>query len=104
MLKEKSNPWARAKYLYILPLAALAVTAFARPEVSAVADEISAVKVIAPAVHDSIQPNVQPAVAAPSSALDQMPEFPGGMEALNTYLRNNIRYPQEPRKPEYRAG
>ena len=98
MLKEKSNPWARAKYLYILPLAALAITAFARPEVSAVADEISAVKVIAPAVHDSIQPNVQPAVAAPSSALDQMPEFPGGMEALNTYLRNNIRYPQEAQK------
>ncbi len=98
MLKEKSNPWARAKYLYILPLAALAVTAFARPKVSAVADEISAVKVIAPAVHDSIQPNVQPAVAAPSSALDQMPEFPGGMEALNTYLRNNIRYPQEAQK------
>ena len=98
MLKEKSDPWARAKYLYILPLAALAVTAFARPEVSAVADEISAVKVIAPAVHDSIQPNVQPAVAAPSSALDQMPEFPGGMEALNTYLRNNIRYPQEAQK------
>ena len=98
MLKEKSNPWARAKYLYILPLAALAVTAFARPEVSAVADEISAVKVIAPAVHDSIQSNVQPAVAAPSSALDQMPEFPGGMEALNTYLRNNIRYPQEAQK------
>ena len=98
MLKEKSNPWARAKYLYILPLAALAVTAFARPEVSAVADEISAVKVIAPAVHDSLQPNVQPAVAAPSSALDQMPEFPGGMEALNTYLRNNIRYPQEAQK------
>ena len=98
MLKEKSNPWARAKYLYILPLAALAVTAFARPEVSTVADEISAVKVIAPAVHDSIQPNVQTAVAAPSSALDQMPEFPGGMEALNTYLRNNIRYPQEAQK------
>ena len=98
MLKEKSNPWARAKYLYILPLAALAVTAFARPEVSAVADEISAVKVIAPAVHDSIQPNVQTVVAAPSSALDQMPEFPGGMEALNTYLRNNIRYPQEAQK------
>ena len=98
MLKEKSNPLARAKYLYILPLAALAVTAFARPEVSAVADEISAVKVIAPAVHDSIQPNVQTVVAAPSSALDQMPEFPGGMEALNTYLRNYIRYPQEAQK------
>lgn len=34
MLKEKSNPWARLKYLYVLPLAAIAVTAFARPEIS----------------------------------------------------------------------
>ena len=28
MLKEKSNPWARLKYLYVLPLAAIAVTRF----------------------------------------------------------------------------
>ena len=39
MLKEKSNPWARLKYLYVLPLAAIAVTAFARPEISEKADE-----------------------------------------------------------------
>ena len=45
MLKEKSNPWARLKYLYVLPLAAIAVTAFARPEISGKMDEISAVKV-----------------------------------------------------------
>ena len=45
MLKEKSNSWARLKYLYVLPLAAIAVTAFARPEISEKADEISAVKV-----------------------------------------------------------
>ena len=45
MLKEKSSPWARLKYLYVLPLAAIAVTAFARPEISEKADEISAVKV-----------------------------------------------------------
>ena len=45
MLKEKSNPWARLKYLYVLPLAAIAVTAFARPEISEKAEEISAVKV-----------------------------------------------------------
>ena len=31
MLKKKSNPWARLKYLYVLPLAAIAVAAFARP-------------------------------------------------------------------------
>ena len=45
MLKEKSNPWARLKYLYVLPLAAIAVTAFARPEISEKVEEISAVKV-----------------------------------------------------------
>ena len=39
------NPWARLKYLYVLPLAAIAVTAFARPEISERVEEISAVKV-----------------------------------------------------------
>ena len=34
MLKQKSSPWARLKYLYVLPLAALTVVAFARPEIS----------------------------------------------------------------------
>lgn len=45
MLKEKSSPWARMKYLYILPVAAIAVTAFARPEVSNELKEISELKV-----------------------------------------------------------
>ena len=45
MLKEKSNPWLRLKYLYILPLATVAVAVFARPEISATVEEISAVKV-----------------------------------------------------------
>ena len=45
MIKKKSNPWARMKYLYVLPLAAVAVAAFARPEVSNKLDEISNVKV-----------------------------------------------------------
>lgn len=45
MLKKKSSPWARLKYLYVLPLAAIAVAAFARPEISNELDEISAVKV-----------------------------------------------------------
>ena len=45
MLKEKSSPWARMKYLYILPVTAIAVTAFARPEISDTTKEISAVKV-----------------------------------------------------------
>ena len=32
MLKEKSSPWARAKYAVVLPLAAIALMGFARPE------------------------------------------------------------------------
>ena len=45
MIKKKSNPWARLKYLYVLPLAAVAVAAFARPEVSNELAEISDAKV-----------------------------------------------------------
>jgi TonB family protein len=32
--KAKSRPWARLKYLYVLPISALAIVAFARSEVS----------------------------------------------------------------------
>lgn len=45
MMKKKSNPWARAKYLYVLPLAAVAVAAFARPEISRSLNEISSFKI-----------------------------------------------------------
>ena len=45
MIKKQSNPWARLKYLYVLPLAAIAVAAFARPEISSELDEISSAKV-----------------------------------------------------------
>ena len=45
MIRKKSNPWARAKYLYVLPLAAVTMAAFARPEISQPLDEISSVKV-----------------------------------------------------------
>ena len=45
MLKRKSSPWAYLKYLYILPAAALAVTAFARPEVSNRLEKLSEAKV-----------------------------------------------------------
>lgn len=45
MLKRKSNPWARLKYAFVLPLAALAVAAFARPEISNELEKISTVKI-----------------------------------------------------------
>ena len=55
MMRKKSNPWARAKYLYVLPLAAVAVAAFARPEISEPLNEISRVKVTEfPAISDAV--------------------------------------------------
>lgn len=59
MLKKRSNPWARAKYFYVLPVAAVAVAAFARPEISAVSDEISSVKVSDfPAIQKTNRPEI----------------------------------------------
>ena len=45
MLKEKSSPWARMKYLYVRPVAAITLTAFAHPEISNELNEISTIKV-----------------------------------------------------------
>ena len=44
MWKKKSSKWALAKCLYALPLAFIAVTAFATPEISTRLSEISSVK------------------------------------------------------------
>lgn len=45
MLKRKSNPWVRLKYLYVLPLTAVAVALFARSGVAAEFGQISTLKV-----------------------------------------------------------
>ena len=95
MMKPKSNPWARMKYAYVLPLAALTMTAFARPEVSEVTKEISGVKV------SNLVETLQASRAKIStgdsiySVVDVMPEFPGGMKAQMEFMKNNLRYPEE---------
>jgi len=45
MLQKKSNAWARLKYAYVLPLAAITMMAFARPEISETLNGISNAKV-----------------------------------------------------------
>ena len=112
MLKEKSNPWARLKYLYVLPLAAIAVTAFARPEISEKMEEISAVKVndLAEIVQEKVLQDTVKAskvvkkadskVAAAEKkeeeeivifeVVEQMPEYPGGMDALSRHLERKV--------------
>ena len=81
MLKEKSNPQARAKYIYILPLAALSVMAFARPEVSDASAVLTKAKVT-----DlwTIPQEKTPDVKA---------QFPGGEKAFLNFLARNVKYP-----------
>lgn len=63
MLKEKSSPWARLKYVYILPLACIAMIAFAHPSVSdATANTVEKVDEIL-----SAAPKVNVAVLIPSA-------------------------------------
>ncbi len=114
MLKEKSSPWARLKYLYVLPVAAIAVTAFARPEVSGKVEEISAVKVndlaaivetkVAESAGDTTKPADVKFVPVEAGrqlkgtpvfeVAEEMPEFPGGgMSAFMDYIKKNMRYP-----------
>lgn len=88
MLTKKSNPWSRAKVLIAAPLAAIAIVAFASPEVKALSDE----------VHDGI--DVVGYAGNASEALniaDVMPRFPGGEQKMMEYISKQIRYPKEAR-------
>lgn len=116
MMKEKSSPWARLKYLYVLPVAAVAVTAFARPEVSKVSEEISEAKVndLAAIVETKVAESVAADTTKPFKpkyvpvevkeqkedkvyqVVGEMPEFPGGgVSAMMEFLKENMRYPAD---------
>ena len=109
MMKRKSNPWARLKYAYVLPLAAIAVAAFARPEVQNASSEISAVK-----VNDlvgNLVTNLEENFTLPDSnvqlpqdsiyeIVEVMPVFPGGETGMMKYLSDNIKYPEEAMKAD----
>ncbi|HIZ01521.1 MAG TPA: TonB family protein [Candidatus Bacteroides merdipullorum] len=108
MTKEKSSKWACAKYLYVLPLAAVAVAVFARPEVSGVSNQLSSAKVtdlaaivkenkvektpLLPPEAASAAPTVAETPASADTVI-QVPEFPGGQQALKKYLDDNRRSP-----------
>ena len=136
MMKKKSNKWlSGTKALYMLPVALIAVAAFATPKVSKTFDAVIDSKVNANVLNDQnissknaenqaevdeITPTLtsQEAIVldeepkraviaidemAPEveqdpdtavfSVVEKMPEFPGGMQALMTFLASNVKYP-----------
>ena len=138
MMKKKSNQWSRTKALYLLPVALIALGAFATTKSvttpaavsdskvnanvlnsqnisSKNAENAAEVEEITPAltiqdVKDVEEKTTQlvPAEAEATLAEDVhqdpdtavfnvvevMPEYPGGMEAMMTYMRDNIHYPK----------
>ena len=65
MIKEKSNPWAHVKYLYILPIVAICMIACTQNVKSTISYEEVEVK----------------------------PEYPGGMGELSKLMKSNLLYP-----------
>ena len=106
MQRRKSNPWARAKLLYVLPLAAVAVAAFARPEVSGVSNELSAAKVtdlaeivkagnVKSVPQDTVKADgLQGKNSTVYDMVEQAPAFPGGPQAMMQFIKDNLKYPQ----------
>ena len=139
MIKEKSNPWMRTKALYIIPVAAIALCAFATPNLNVLAEKVMETnekiirirKTLAYLQTLRISPyeiarilaerkesekkyvekirqttklnsgeksKVYDVVDEKNQVLDvadEMPEFPGGIQALMMYLTNTVKYPKE---------
>jgi TonB family protein len=116
MLQKNSSSWARLKYAYVLPLAAIGIAAFARPEIARPFDELSSAKVShlvltrpAETVTAAVAAAAEPAVplfetdaAAPPdttvfTVVDEAPEFPEGPNALLSFISSNLVYPEKAR-------
>lgn len=139
MLIKKSNPWNRAKILLTVPVAAIAVVAFATPKAESLSKEIehdsnalvnSVVRSMpGTAEHLAMSTGEAGAAGMPAEAaatetaadslrgrvagvsagnskddsrvfdvVEEQPRYPGGTNALMTYLRDNIKYPAEAAK------
>lgn len=116
MQKRKSNPWARMKYAFVLPVAATAMAAFARPEISQQMAEISSAKITdlsrmvqtaaaemprSEAVDTTTTPKEVTVVGYAQltdkvyESAEVMPEFPGGQVELLKFVAKSIKYPTE---------
>ncbi|MBQ7685716.1 MAG: M56 family metallopeptidase [Bacteroidaceae bacterium] len=139
MMKKKSNKWlSGTKALYLLPVALVAVAAFATPKVSKNLEAVIDGKVNVNVLNDqnisskNVENQAEVAEIAPAlpiqdvkeveeaptqlvqtepevapdedvyqdpdttvfSVVEVMPEFPGGMQALMTFMASNIHYPK----------
>ena len=81
MTINKSSRWNRLRALAAVPVIALALLAFANPSNGTV-------------VANEQGPAPSPQGTKVYETVEQMPEFPGGMEALINFLQENVKYPE----------
>lgn len=94
MLREKSNPWMRAKALYVIPVAMIALSVFASPLVSGEKPEQQ--KPATPS-GNSLIAGIPAHEALNDTVLDiceVLPQYPGGEAALMNLLVTQVRYPK----------
>ena len=108
MLQKKSNTWARAKLLFVLPVTVIAVAAFAHPEVASLSSELSGitsedlsstvdkVREIAPIEQvkgtKTLKEDKDTIIF---EVVDEMPEFPGGTGEMMKYISKSVKYPED---------
>lgn len=81
MNKTRSNQWAHLKYLFVLPVAAISVVAFAHSSV--VMQNYNFLS------GEDLQENKLHLVT------EELPEFPGGTEKYKMFINKNCKYPIE---------
>lgn len=108
MLQKKSNTWAMAKCLFVLPVTAIAIAAFAHPEVDSLSGELSAITTedLASTV-DKVR-EIAPIEQVKGTktlkeendsiifeVVDEQPEFPGGTGEMMKYISKTLKYPED---------
>ncbi len=90
MNHKKSSRWMMLKALAVIPVAMLAVSVFATEAVTTPAEDVhlqSQVKKTLPTKKTSTRKKT-------AKVVETMPEFPGGFNAMMSYLGKNVKYPE----------
>lgn len=113
MRKSKSNPWMRSKALYVIPVAALALSAFATPEIVSPIEgmvsepeskgmdtsaDLQAIGKFSPEIMGEVQNATTANEDTIYGKVDKNAEYPGGTEALMKFIMTNLKYPETCRK------
>ena len=94
MLKKKSNPWRSVAALYLLPATALTLSLFASPQEAAGTESNEPLTATIGKVSETFVKNDTTVYQVVETA----PTFPGGMDKMLKYLRDNTKYPIECRE------